>query len=113
MGIIKIYFFFYFSLHLLLIVCGDVESNPGPGSDKRVGSSIPTFVVFMPIWTSWPWLDRMMMFWFVLSIKVSDRRYLSELRIPGFGCPQQRLRNSTPGAQGMLLPAEQVGVFLT
>ena len=33
--------------------------------------------------------------------KVSDRRHNSELRIPGFGCPQQRLRNSTPGTQGM------------
>ena len=38
MGIFKIYFFFHFSywLHLLLIVCGDVESIPGPCSDKRV-----------------------------------------------------------------------------
>ena len=35
--------------------------------------------------------------------KVSDRRHLSELLIPGFGCPQQRLRNSTPGAQGLAL----------
>ena len=35
--------------------------------------------------------------------KVSDRRHLSELRIPYFGCPQQRLRNSTPGAQGIAL----------
>ena len=33
-----IYFFFYLSywLRFLLIVCGDIESNPGPGSDKRV-----------------------------------------------------------------------------
>ena len=35
--------------------------------------------------------------------KVSNRRHLSELRIPGFGCPQQRLRNCMPGAQGMAL----------
>ena len=35
--------------------------------------------------------------------KVSDCRRLSELRIPGFGCLQQRLRNSTPGAQGLAL----------
>ena len=34
---------------------------------------------------------------------VSDRCHLSELCIPGFGCPQRRLRNSTPGAQGMAL----------
>ena len=36
-----------------------------------------------------------MMVWFVLSLK-SDNRHLSEKLIPGFGCPQQRLRNSTP-----------------
>ena len=59
------------------------------------GSSIPIFVVSMPIWTSWLWLDRIM-FWFLLSLGVSDRRHLSELSIPGFGCPQQRLRNYTP-----------------
>ena len=35
--------------------------------------------------------------------KVSDRHHLSEPCIPGFGCPQQRLRNSTPVAQGMAL----------
>ena len=33
------------------------------------GSSIPTFVSFMLIWTSWLWLDHIMMFWFVLSLK--------------------------------------------
>ena len=36
---------------------------------RGFGSSIPIFVVFMPIWTSWQWLDRSMMFWFVLSLK--------------------------------------------
>ena len=38
MGIIKIYLVFYLSywLRLLLIVCGDVESNSSPGSDKRI-----------------------------------------------------------------------------
>ena len=35
--------------------------------------------------------------------KVSDLRHLSELRIPGYGCPQQRLRDSRPGVQGMAL----------
>ena len=47
------------------------------------------------------------MFWFVLDYdvlsKVSDRCHLSELHIPGLCCPQQRLRNSTPGAKGMAL----------
>ena len=36
-----------------------------------------------------------MMFLFCAKSKVSDRRHLSELHIPGFGCSQQRLRNST------------------
>ena len=48
---------------------------------------------------------------------VSDRLHLSELRIPGLCCPQQRMRNSTPGDQDMPLNARegflmQVGVFL-
>ena len=35
--------------------------------------------------------------------KDSDHCHLSEPRIPGFGYPQPRLQNSTPGAQGMAL----------
>ena len=35
--------------------------------------------------------------------KVSDCTHISELRITGFGCPLQRLMNSTPAAQGMAL----------
>ena len=38
-----------------------------------------------------------------VEMEVSDRRHLSELRVPGFGCPQQSLRNSTPGAHVMAL----------
>ena len=36
--LLKINLFFRLSyyLRLLLIVCGDIESNPGTGSDKRV-----------------------------------------------------------------------------
>ena len=33
--------------------------------------------------------------------KVSDRSHPTELCIPGFGCSQQRFRNSAPGAQSM------------
>ena len=36
---------------------------------RGLGFSIPTFVVFMPIWMSWLWLDRIMIFWIVLSLK--------------------------------------------
>ena len=99
MGIIKIYFFFYLSywLRLLLIVYGDVESNPGPGSDLGLGSSIPTFVIFMPIWTSWLWLDRIM-FWFEPSLKSLIATFSQELHIPDFRCTQRLLQNSTPVA---------------
>ena len=62
----------------------------------------PAFMLCMPIWTSLLWLDRIMMFWFLRSLK-SDRRHLSELHIPGFGWPVQRLQKSSPGAQGMAL----------
>ena len=105
-GVIKIYFFFYLSywLRLLLMVCGDVESNPGPGSSKRV------WVLYSNIRVLHANLDELAVagsdydVFFVLSLKSDwDRRHLSELCIPGFGCPQQRLRNSTPGAKGMAL----------
>ena len=37
MGLHKINFFYLSHwLRLLLIVCGHIESNPGPGSDRRV-----------------------------------------------------------------------------
>ena len=56
--IIKIYFcYLSYWMRLLLIVCDDVESNPGSG------------VVFMPILMSWLWLDQIKMFWFVSSLK--------------------------------------------
>ena len=74
---------------------------------RGFGSSIPTFVGFMPIWMSWLLLDRIIMFSFVLSKKVSDRRHLSELCTPGFGRPQQRLRKSTPGARVWLFMLEK------
>ena len=71
MDFLKINFFFYISywLPFLLIVCGDVESYWVQVLTSVFRSSIPTFVVFMPIWESWLWLDLIMMFWFVLSLK--------------------------------------------
>ena len=92
-AIFKIYYFGYlfYWLHLLIIVYGDAESNPGPVK-RWFGFSIPPFVVFTPDY------DVLV----CAQSKVCNRRHLSELRIPGFGCPQQRLRNSSPGAQVML-----------
>ena len=82
---------------MLLIVCGDVESNPGPGSDKRVQ------VLYSNIRVLHANFDELAVAGsdYDVESKVSDRRHLAELRLPGFGCLQQRLRNSSPGAQGM------------
>ena len=70
-----------------------------------LGSSIIIFMVFMSIWTSRLWLDRIMMFWFVMSPKslIAAISQSSIVHIPGFGWPLHRLRNSTPGAKGMAL----------
>ena len=103
MGNIKIYFLFYLTywLCLLLIVCSDVALNPCPGSDKSV----------RVLYSNIRGLDANLVELAVAGSdydvlvcaesKVSARCHLSELCIPGFGCPQQRLRNSTPGAQVM------------
>ena len=89
-------------LVLLLIVCGDVESNSAPGSDKRVR------VLYSNIRGVHANLDELAVAGSDYDVlvsaesKVSDHRHLSEIRIPGIGCPQ-RLWNSTPGAQSMAL----------
>ena len=86
-------------MRLLLIVCGDIESNPG--SDGRVR------VLYSNIRGLHANLDELAVAGSGYDVlvctesKVSDRRHLSELRIPGFGCPLLRLRNSRPGAQDM------------
>ena len=90
-------------MRLLLVVCGDVESNPGPGSERRVR------VLCSNIRCLHANLDELAVAGSDYDVlvcaesKVSDRRHLSELRILGFGFPQQRLRTSTPGAQGIAL----------
>ena len=105
MGIYKIHFFFYllYWLHLRLIVCGNVKSNPGPGSDKRVR------VLYSNICGLLANLDELSEAGLDYDVlvcaesKVSDCCHLSELRIPNFSCPKQRLWNSSPGALGMAL----------
>ena len=109
MDFLEIYFLFYFSywLRLMLLVCGDIESNPGPGTDRRV------WVLYSNIRGLHANLDELDVagsdydglvcaesFIAVFESK-SKSLSLSELRISGFGCPKQRPRNSTPGAQGM------------
>ena len=88
---------------LLLIICGNIESNLGPGSDRRVR------VLYSSIRVLHANLDELAVAESDYGVlvcavpKISDPLYLSELRIPGFGWPQQRLRKSTPDAQGMAL----------
>ena len=101
----KINFFFCHSywLHLLLIVFGNIELNSVTGSAMRVQ------IFFSNICGLHANLDVLAVAGsgYVLldcsESKVSDGRNLSVIRIPGFGCLQQRLRNSTPGAKGMAL----------
>ena len=89
-------------MRLLLTASGDIESNLGPGSDRRVR------VLDSNIRGLHANLDEYAVAGSDYGVlvcaesKVSDRRHHSELRIPGFYCPQQRLRYSTPGAQGRL-----------
>ena len=67
----KMYLFFYLSywLHLLLIVVVISSKVQFLVLIGGFGSFILIFVVFMPIWTSWLLLDRVMVFWFVLGLK--------------------------------------------
>ena len=98
MGIFNIYFFFYLSylLRLPLIVCGDVESNPGRGSNKKIRALYSKIrglhANFDELAVAGSDYDVLV----CAESKFYDPRRLSELRIPGFDCPQQRLRNSNP-----------------
>ena len=97
------FLFFSYWLHLLLIVCGDIESYPGPDSDRRV------LVLYSNIRGLHANMDELALAGSGYDVlvctesKVSDRRHLLKLHISRFGCPQERLRNSTPGIQGMAL----------
>ena len=72
-----------------MIVSNDIESNPGPGSDRRVQ------VLYSNIHGFHENLDELAVagsdydVWVCAESKVSDRRHLSELHIPGFGCPNR------------------------
>ena len=82
MDFLNINIFFYLScwLRLLLIVCGDIESNPGPGYDRRVrvlDSNIRGLhhAILDELAVAGSDYDVLV----CAESKVSDRRYLSEL----------------------------------
>ena len=85
----NLFLLFYLSywLRLLSIVRGNVESNPAPGSDKEGSDSnirgLHANLVKLAVTGSD--FDILV----CAESKVSDRRHLSELRIPGFGCPNR------------------------
>ena len=93
---LKISFVFYLFdwLRLLLIVCGNIESNPGPDSDRRVP------ILYSSIRGLHANLDELAVagsdynVWVYAESEVYDLCHLSELHIPGFGCPC-RIRNPT------------------
>ena len=105
MDFLKINFFFYLSywLRLLLIVCGDIESNPAPGSDRKVQVLYSNICDLQAYWDELAVAGSDYDVLVCAEYKVSDRRHLSELRIHGLGCSKQTLRISTPGAKGMAL----------
>ena len=76
-------------LHLLLIVCGNAKSNPGPGSDKRA------WVLYSNIHGLHANSDELAVALsdYVVLVcaesKVFGRHHLSELHIHGFGCPNR------------------------
>ena len=97
------FFYLFYWVRLLLIVCGDIDIEwRYRGSDRRVR------VLYSNIRGLHANLDELAVAAsdYVLvcaESNDSDRRHLSELSIPGIGCLQQRLTNSTPGVQGMAL----------
>ena len=56
--------FLLLSFHLVVLILILVRVLTG-----GFRSTMPIFSVVMPIWTSWQWLDRIIMFWLVLSLK--------------------------------------------
>ena len=101
MNFLKINFLFYLSywLSLLLIVCGYIDSNPGPVPDLR---ALVLYSNIHGLRTNLGEFAAAGSDYDVLvcaESKISDRSHLSERRIPGFGCSQQRLWNSMPGAR--------------
>ena len=105
---------------MLFIVCGEIESNPGPASERRVQ------ILYSIIRGLHANLDELTVSRSEYAVmvcaesKIFDRRHLSELRIPGFGCPTEaeELHTWYPGNSSLrygripLLPTEQVGVSL-
>ena len=104
--------------HLMLIVCGDVESNLGPGSDERVCVLYSNILGLHANFAGWLWRDQIMMFWFVLSLQsliaaISQSCISVALVSPNRGC-RAPLLVSRYGSlcKGRVPLKSQVGMFL-
>ena len=94
-------FFLRYLLGIILLLAGDIESNPGPNRNKFCN------LLYCNIRGLYGNLNELS----VASAKydiiccsetlVSDRRHVSELLLPNFTRPLQLLRNSIPRGQGM------------
>ena len=98
------------TLHLKFYSClrlrfSDVETNPGPrrpvaASCRILCSNVRGLSGNLIV--TWPWL-RLMQYDILLCSEtlVSDLRHVSELLVPGFGCPVLLCRGKLPRARGM------------
>ena len=86
---INLVFYLFYWLRFLLIVCGNIESSPGPGSDRSfrvLYSYIRDLHFNLDELVAEARLDYDVLV--TAETKVSDCRHLLQLHIPGFGCPQ-------------------------
>ena len=92
----------FFYLVVLLLLAGDVELNPGPRPrDIRIlyANIRGLHANLSELSVAGSNFDILL----CSETLVSDRRHLSELRIPTFGGPQQRLAGCIPHARGSAL----------
>ena len=95
---------FYFLLLILVLLCGDIEVNPGPQNRSRKCNILYGNV--RGLYKNKKDLDvaaEKFDIVFCSETLVSDLRHISELLIPGFKKPTLLKRNAIPRARGMAL----------
>ena len=95
---------FYFLLVILVLLCGDIEVNPGPQNRSRKCNILYGNV--RGLYKNKKDLDvaaEKFDIVFCSETLVSDFRHISELLIPGFKKPTLLRRNAIPRARGMAL----------
>ena len=67
-----------------MLVCGDIESNPGPGAGRGALVLYANIRGLLGNLTELGIVGSKFDVMVCAETKVSDRRHLSELRVPGF-----------------------------